>query len=164
MRITDKHLNLISYVCQALIGTGIGYYIYRIHPDVGMWGLFSIILVLSPERKDSLPLAFSRIKANIVGALIGLVVFYFHPITLMTIGIGVMAVIAVCELLKIHDVSRTAIVALLIITLHEPGEHFWDIALQRGAGVVMGCFTGICIVYAAHIFFTYVKKVLKRSH
>lgn len=161
MKFTDKHLNIISYMAQALVGTSIGYYVYRYYPDVGMWGLFSIILVLSPERKDSFPLALARIKANLVGAIIGLVLFYFHPITLTSISLGVVAVILTCDLLKIHDVSRTAIVALLIITLHEQGEHFWDIASQRAAGVVLGCFTGICLVYTAHVIFTYLKKRLR---
>lgn len=161
MGITDKHLNTISYMVQALAGTAIGYFVYRHYPDVGMWGLFSIILVLSPERKDSLYLALARIKANLIGATIGLVLFYFQPITLMSICVGVLAVITTCELLKIHDVSRTSIVALLIITLHSPGEHFWDIAFQRAGGVVLGCFAGICLTYLAHVVFINLRRVLK---
>ena len=36
------------------------------------WSLISVMLVLSPEGKDAVELSLTRIKANLVGASVGL--------------------------------------------------------------------------------------------
>jgi hypothetical protein len=46
--------------------------------------------------------------------------------------------------------SRSALAAVVIIMLHEPGGHFWDAALQRAGSVVAGCFLGLVITFAFH--------------
>ena len=146
-----KQADLIIYIIKCLLGAGIGFAVYRNFPDTGLWCLLSIILVLAPDRKDAFTLAINRIKANLVGSSIGLILFFIHPINLFMIGIGIVAAIVVCELFKIQVATRTAIVALLIIALHEPGQYFWDIALERALGVVGGCVVGVLITYAFHI-------------
>lgn len=66
-----KNIDLLLYVIKSLIGVAVGFIIYREFPSIGSWCLFSIILVLTPDRKDSINMALTRIKANVVGAVIG---------------------------------------------------------------------------------------------
>lgn len=144
----------LLYILKCLIGTAIGYCLYRLYPTVGAWCLISIILVLAPDQKDSMTLAVTRIKANLVGAATGLILFYIHPINLLMICIGIVATILICELLKLQAAARSAMIAVLIITMHEPGQHLWNVALERAGGVVAGCVIGIILTYAFHFAIT----------
>jgi len=146
-----KQADFLLYILKCLIGTAIGFYLYRLYPTVGAWCLISIILVLAPDRIDAMNLAATRIKANLVGAAIGLTLFYIHPINLLMICIGIVVTIVACEFLKLQPATRSAGVAVLIITMHEPGQYFWDIALERAAGVVGGCIVGMLITYVFHL-------------
>jgi uncharacterized membrane protein YccC len=64
-----KQADLIIYIIKCVLGTIIGFTLYRHYPQVGQWCLLSIILVLAPDRKDAFMLATNRIKANLVGTL-----------------------------------------------------------------------------------------------
>ncbi|WCT13109.1 FUSC family protein [Mucilaginibacter jinjuensis] len=146
-----KYNNLLRYIIKCLIGTAIGFYLYRLFPTLGAWCLISIILVLAPDEKDAMNLATNRIIANLIGAAIGLTLFYIHPINLFMICLGITIAIVACELLKLQTATRSAGVALLIITMHQPGQYFWDVALERAGGVLCGCIIGMIITYVFHI-------------
>jgi len=146
-----KQADFLIYLIKCVLGTIIGFTIYRSYPQVGQWCLLSIILVLAPDRKDAFTLATNRIKANLVGASIGLVLVFVHSINLVMICIGVVAAIIICEVLSLQVATRTAVVALLIVTMHKKGEYFWDVALERAMGVVGGCIIGVLITYIFHI-------------
>jgi uncharacterized membrane protein YgaE (UPF0421/DUF939 family) len=161
--VKSKQVDLLLYIVKCLLGTAIGFYLYRWYPTVGSWSLISIILVLAPDRKDALSLAINRIKANLVGAVIGLTLFYIHPINLLMICIGIALAIIISELLSIQVATRTAAVSVLIITMHEPGKYFWDVALQRAGGVVSGCVIGVLITYIFHVVVLKSKRTLHRA-
>jgi uncharacterized membrane protein YgaE (UPF0421/DUF939 family) len=146
-----KQADLIIYIIKCVLGTIIGFTLYRHYPQVGQWCLLSIILVLAPDRKDAFMLATNRIKANLVGSGIGLILFLVHSINIVMICIGVIVAIVVCELLSLQVATRTAVVALLIVTMHEKGQYLWDVAMERAMGVIGGCIIGVLITYAFHI-------------
>lgn len=154
----EKYFTFICYIIECLLGTLIGYYLYNLHHSFGAWCLFSIILVISPDRKDGLVLAMNRIKANLIGASIGLILYWIHSINILTISIGIVATLLVCQLLKLEAVNRTAMIAVLIITTHEPGQHFWDVALERAGGVVSGCLIAVALTYVFHLFIQKTKR------
>jgi uncharacterized membrane protein YccC len=159
-----KQADLIIYIIKCLLGAAIGFALYRSFPQVGQWCLISIILVLAPDRKDAFTLAVNRIKANLVGAAIGLTLFFIHPITISTICIGMVAVILVCEWLSLQVATRSAMVSVLIITMHEKGAYFWDVALERALGVVGGCVIGVVITYVFHmVILKYRRKAGRKS-
>ena len=146
----DEKENLKYFICYALecfLGTIIGYYLYLFHPVMGLWSLLSIILVLSPDRKDAMNLALGRIKANLIGSSTGLMCFAIFPVGLVTTCIGVMTTLLICKLLKLELASRTAMISVLIVTIHEPGEYFWEIAIERAIGVGVGCLIGVILTY-----------------
>jgi uncharacterized membrane protein YgaE (UPF0421/DUF939 family) len=162
-RIDRKHVLLSLFVIESLLGAGIGYLLYSFYPTLGSWTLISIVLVLVPDRKDAMILAVSRIKANLVGASIGLCLFFLHPTNFLMICIGLTASILICDWLKIQEATRTATVAVLIITLHEPGKYFWEVAAERAGGVVLGCILGVLITYGFHHLVRLFDRVVRRK-
>ncbi len=163
-RLDRKHVLLLLYIVESLIGTGIGYSLYHLYPVLGNWSLISVVLVLAPDRKDAITLAVSRIKANLVGAAVGLGLFYLHPINFPVICVGLAISIVICDWLGIQAATRTATVAILIIVLHEPGKHLWEIAAERAGGVVLGCLIGVMITYLFHLLVQSVDNWRQRRH
>lgn len=158
MKLTDKQFNFAIYFLECLLGTVIGYQLYRLHPVAGAWCLISIILVLSPDKKDAMNLAMNRIKANIIGSIIGLIIFYIHPINLFMVTLGIVLTLSFCEIFHVQSASRTAMISVLIVTLHEPGLHLWDVAIERALGVVTGCSIGVVLTYVFHVILSYRRK------
>jgi uncharacterized membrane protein YgaE (UPF0421/DUF939 family) len=148
--LNKEQRNFLFYLLECLAGTVIGFIIYRFYPVIGAWSLFSIILVIAPDRKDVLTLAANRIKANLLGALVGLALSYFYPVSLPMICTGIAVAMLLCEWLKLSAVTKSAIVAILIITMHEPGRSFWNIALERASGVLLGCIIGVVLTHIFH--------------
>lgn len=160
--ITKEQKDFITFIVECLIGTVIGFLLYRYYPVIGAWSLFSIILVLAPDRKDAMALASNRIKANLIGAFIGLIVSYFHPVSLLMICLGVAVAMTLCEWANLKAVTKSAVVAILIITMHEPGQYFWNIAMERAGGVMLGCIIGVIITYVFHVARLHYAKTLQR--
>lgn len=146
----QKQIDFLFYVLKCLIGATIGFFIYRAFPESGAWSLVSILLVLSPEGKDAINLAEVRIKANLVGAGTGLVLFFLHPPAFVMLCLGVVIVLVVCELLKLQVATRSALASVIIICIHESGKYFWQVAVERAGGVVGGCLIALLITYIVH--------------
>lgn len=146
----QKQIDFLLYVVKCLIGATAGFFIYRAYPEGGAWSLVSILLVLSPEGKDAINLAEVRIKANLVGAGTGLLLFFLHPPALIMICLGVAIVLVICELLKLQVAARSALASVVIICIHESGKYFYQVALERAGGVIGGCLIALLITYLVH--------------
>jgi uncharacterized membrane protein YgaE (UPF0421/DUF939 family) len=142
---------LIVYVANCVTGVLIAFLLAQllIYSDY-IWGLISVILVLSPDGNDALTLAMSRMKANLIGAAAGLVMLLLHPITVVMVAGAVAITIVVCYFVKLENPTRSALAASIIVTLHETGKHIWDVALERVIAVVAGCLLGLIITYVYH--------------
>lgn len=121
------------------------------------WSLISVILVLSPEGKDALDLALTRIKANFVGAATGLLILLLHIPGPLNLAAGAIISLFICDRLKLNAGARSTLVAMIIILLHQEGTfagpHLWDSALSRIVAVVSGCLLGLLITYVFHSIF-----------
>jgi uncharacterized membrane protein YccC len=114
------------------------------------WSLISVVLVLSPEGKDTLELTVLRIKANLVGAAAGIVLLLLqlpHPYNLAA---GAVLALFVCDRLKLNAGARSTLAAMIIVLLHNEGAHIWDTALSRVSAVIIGCLLGLGITYGFH--------------
>lgn len=158
----QKQIDFLLYVAKCLIGTIIGFLIYRAYPEGGAWSLVSILLVLSPEGKDAVTLAEVRIKANLVGAGTGLLLFFIHPPALIMICLGVIIVLVICEFLKLQVATRSALASVIIICIHQSGQYFYQVALERAAGVIGGCLIALLITYLVH-YKTLISNVRERK-
>ena len=109
-----------------------------------LWLLLSILLSITHDNSSKV--AFDRMKGNIVGSLAGLFAHFLHnPPNLLTICVGVVTTVTICSFLKLIDVSRTALVAFVIVVLYEETHSSWEGAVYRMGSVVVGCFIGLVI-------------------
>ena len=142
---------LVVYIAKCITAVLIAFLLARLlrYNDY-IWGLISMILVLSPDGKDALTLAVGRIKANLIGAGAGLIMLLLHPTTVIIVAGAVAITVVVCYFLKLENPTRTALAASIIVTLHESGPHVWDVALERVIAVLGGCILGLAITYVFH--------------
>lgn len=149
----QKHIDALLFIVQCIVGTLIGFWLYRLFPIMGLWSMLSIILVLAPTREDSMKLARVRIKANLVGAVTGLALSFIQPFSLVVVCVGIVIAVLICEALKLQEAARSAVISVLIITMHEPGLYLRDVAIERALGVMLGCAIGIALTYVFHFAF-----------
>jgi uncharacterized membrane protein YgaE (UPF0421/DUF939 family) len=141
-------LEFCEYIITCFVGVAIGFLSYKAFPQYRgqlFWVLISILLSITHDNNSKV--AFDRMKGNIVGSAVGLVSFLLHnPPNLLTICLGVTATITLCFYLKLIEVSRTALVAFIIVVLYEE-EGGWEVAAYRMTSVIAGCLIGLVINY-----------------
>ena len=78
------------------------------------WVLISVVLSITHDNNSKV--AIDRMRGNIVGSVVGLVVYFLHnpPNLLDHLHIGVVLVITVCFALDLIVVCRTALVGFVI--------------------------------------------------
>ena len=131
---------LLCFVVSLFMGRWIDY----------PWSLISVALVLSPEGKDALELAITRIKGNLVGASIGVLILFLSVPVPWNISAGAALSLIACDRLKLNAGARSTLAAMIIILLHHEGTHLWDAALSRVLAVIAGCLLGLGITYLFH--------------
>jgi uncharacterized membrane protein YccC len=114
------------------------------------WSLISVVLVLSPEGTDAVELALARIKANLVGATVGVSLLFFHVLSPWNIALGAALALFICYQLKLQAAARSTLAAVIIILLHHEGANLWSAALSRVCAVITGCILGLLITYVFH--------------
>jgi uncharacterized membrane protein YgaE (UPF0421/DUF939 family) len=135
------------YILECIIGLCICYTLYKHFPQHQFyWSMISAVLVIAPDGKDSDRLAIDRMKANILGSLIGLLLFLIHQPNLFLICIAVILTIVIGTFLKLNNALRSALSALIIVMIHEEEKSStWHIAIERMGCVIFGCIIGLLI-------------------
>lgn len=138
---------LLIYIIRCLIGFMIGYLLYLQYRQFEVfWALLSIILVISPEEKDSKRLSIERFKSNFVGSMVAMGCVWLLPKEVYSIVIGIVITIILCRALNILNMARVAIVALLIIMIEPHHTALTFTPIYRALAVGLGCFIGLAIV------------------
>lgn len=119
-----------------------------------IWVLISVMLVLSPDGSDAVTLAVTRIKANIVGGIVGFLLILIHPHLILMMCVAVFITVVICNLLNLEAATRTALAATIIVMTHEAGTHVWDTAVERVLSVLAGCLLGLVITFIFHNKYT----------
>lgn len=114
------------------------------------WSLISVVLVLSPEGTDAVELALARIKANLVGASVGVLLLFSQVPSPWNIALGAALALFICYQLKLQAAARSTLAAVIIILLHHEGANLWSSALGRVSAVITGCALGLLITYIFH--------------
>jgi len=117
------------------------------------WSLISVVLVLSPEGTDAVELALTRIKANLVGASVGVILLFTHIPAPWNIALGCVVALLICNQLNLNAAARTTLAAVIIILLHHEGAKLWSSALSRVGAVITGSVLGWLITYIFHSLF-----------
>ncbi len=149
------------YILRCLIGFCIGYAMFLKFPEYELfWTLLSIILVISPEEKDSRKLSIERFKSNLIGSLVALACIQTIGSSFYSIIAGIILTIIVCRSFKVMNMARVALVALLIIMVQPHHSSIVEAPIFRFVSVSTGCFIGLLIV----VFTSMMIRPLKRKY
>ncbi|MHA6698126.1 FUSC family protein [Chryseobacterium sp. A301] len=148
------------YIYRCVLGFTLGYYLMELVPEFDLfWALLSIMLVISPEGKDAPRLTTDRVKANLVGALSGFVVVFLPFELFWKTLIGIVVAALLSNAFKLSSVSRTAIVAVIIIVLEKPDEGYIA-SIERFLSVAGGCLIGLFVVVSTGYLIRYLHKLI----
>jgi uncharacterized membrane protein YccC len=138
-----------EYIAKCLTGVTVGYLLMQAFPrQSGQYYWLLISIVLSITHDNNSKVALDRMRGNIVGSAVGLVMYLLHsPPNLLTICLGVVATILLCFNLDLVAVCRTALVGFIIVMIYEETHSSWTGAIYRMVGVVLGCLIGLAINY-----------------
>lgn len=137
-------LSTIIYIIKCLLGVVICFFLYKRFPAYPFyWSLVSVAITTSPDSSNKL--AYDRIIANILGCAVALVIYPIQAPSLLLLCLGVAITIAAGTLLKLTNVLRTAIAALVIIIITEGEHRSWQVALERVGCVITGCAVALAI-------------------
>src|SRR5215469_12520271 len=102
MKLTEEIKQLILYIAKCITGIGLVFFLSWLfnYPDYG-WCIISVILVLSPDSKEAVPLAVTRIKANLIGGASALLFLLFGIANAITISVAMALTIVLCYILKL---------------------------------------------------------------
>jgi len=110
-----------------------------------LWAMTSIALVLSPKSAESKSLLVDRIKANVLGGLVGFSIMIVHEPTIVLFCLGAVLTILLSRQLKIYRTVRSALVPLVIIMIPAYHEARAIVALERMSCVVIGCVIALLV-------------------
>lgn len=152
---------VIVYTIRCFIGFIIGYLLFLKFPNYEiLWTLISIMLVISPEGKNSKKLSIERFKSNLVGSVVGLVCLEIHHTPDFYICLlGVFLTIMTCYFFKILNMARVALVALIIILVQPHTAVAVEATpLLRCICVTLGCLIGLTITVSTAVIIRSLKK------
>ncbi|MCA5005859.1 FUSC family protein [Sphingobacterium bovistauri] len=150
---------VIIYIIRCCIGFLIGYKLYIEFPDFDLfWTLLSIILVISPEEKDTRRLSIERFKSNFIGSAVAMVLLLFLNPNVYSIILGIFLTVIVCRLFNVLNMARVALVALLIIMVQPHQVGFVEAPIYRFGSVAAGCIIGLLIVVFTSMIFRPLKR------
>jgi uncharacterized membrane protein YgaE (UPF0421/DUF939 family) len=136
-----------EYMLKCLVGVTVGYLLLKAFPKESgqlSWMLISILLSITHDNNSKA--AYDRMRGNIAGSLVGLLVFFLHnPPNLLTVCIGVAVTITLCFCLDLIPVCRTALVAYIIVMIFAETHSTWFGPIYRMVSVVLGCVIGLVI-------------------
>ncbi len=136
------------YALEFITATLVGFVLYRLFPDYHMiWAMTSIALVLSPKSDKSRLLIYDRIKANLLGVLVGFIVLVAHRPNILMFCLGAVVLILISNFLRYLTCIRSSLVALVVVVIPEIDKtgHDYRIALDRITAVIAGCIIALAV-------------------
>lgn len=149
----STYLTYLIYLIKCLIGVIICYLLYKYIPQYPFyWSLVSVVVALSPDNSNTL--AYDRMKANLLGCTVGLCLYPIHISYLLILCLGVTLTIALGLAFRITQTLRSALAALVIVTIQEQLEKHWYIAVERVGCVVAGCLVALLVTMFFNMLLT----------
>ena len=137
------------YLLKCVLGASLCYGLYVLLPGKQLqWSIISILLVLAPDHHDSVKLAVDRIKANMIGAGIGLVTYLVRSPDLFSLWVSILLTVLFCTFIRLGNASRSALAALIIVLIQEKERGDWVTGLERMVSVAVGCLAALLLTFA----------------
>jgi uncharacterized membrane protein YccC len=151
VQLTSHHKNIALYMVKCVAGfVGIALLGEAFDVTDVTWVVISMLLVLSPDSMEVIPLTIVRTKSNLVASLISVVFLFLCPNVTLAIALAIVVTIIACEIFDLMAGSRAALAAVVIVSFHAPGPHLWSTALERVADVVVGCAVALILTFIFH--------------
>ncbi len=151
---------VVAYILEFLSASGVVYLLLTFYPQHRLlWAMTSIALVLTPKSEESRALIYARIRANILGSLVGFVIMLIHEPNIVLFCVGAVATILLCKALRMYATVRSAVVALIIIMVPVYSDAHTRIALERMICVITGCVVALLVT----VFFDVLIGFLSRE-
>ncbi len=147
MKTELKDHEFLLYIVKCLLGAALCYLLYYFWPERNFhWSVISVLLVLAPDRVNSLTLPVMRIKANVIGAFYGFLGFILPAPQIVSLLLAVVCTILSCKLLLAENATRSALAALVIVLLMGRGSGGgWGLAVDRMLSVFIGCMVALVL-------------------
>ncbi len=143
------------YLIKCVLGALICYSFYFLLPQYPLyWAVVSTVLVFSPENNNQL--AFDRIKCNLLGGAIGLLLYFVPFPNMILLGMGIALTIVIGLALRFDKTIRTALAAVVIVLVEESSSRDWLVAIERIVCVIIGCTVALVITF----LFSNAKKMM----
>lgn len=135
----DTRKNQLLYMTKCVATTGlIFYFSHPFHYSDIIWCLISAILVLSPNAKEALPLALTRIAANFIGSASILLCLVFGELPhIVTLSLAYCLAISVCYLFNTTNSIKRPSTGFAF--LQHPQEPYLDLRGARQSRSGKGC-------------------------
>jgi uncharacterized membrane protein YccC len=148
----ENRKKLLLYIAKCLAAVVvIGTFSVLTQYSETVWALISAVLVLSPDDQEALPLAVTRIEANLLGSVSALLCMLPQFQTVVTICLAFTLSIVICYLFRLMPASRSALAAVTIVVMAPSTEgELWDKPVARMISVTAGCLVGLIITLAVH--------------
>jgi uncharacterized membrane protein YgaE (UPF0421/DUF939 family) len=147
------------YLIKCLAGVTICYLLYRYIPQYPFyWAIVSVVIAMSPDNSNRQ--AYDRMKANVVGCAVGICLYPLHLPDLLTLCLGVALTIYIGIAFRITSPLKSALAALVIVTIQETQEKHWYIALERVTCVVVGCLVALLVTMLCNLI---IQKINAKS-
>ncbi len=146
-----EHRDLLLYIAKCGVGTVFMFAVGDLVPLLDIsWILISMLLVLSPDGKEALPLTVVRVKSNLVASVATIGFLLTVSNLTLAVCLAMLVTIGVCYFFNLMAGSRAGLAAVIIIALHPQGAHLWSTAAIRAASVIAGCGLGLLLTFLVH--------------
>lgn len=119
------------------------------------------IISMKSSVSESLTAGKSRMLGTIFGAMVAIVFSYITPTNVLSIGIGIIIIIYVCNLLGWTNAIQLSSMVFLVIVLNYDEGSSINYAIYRAADTLIGLIIGTLINYLVVPPDTYYEKLLK---
>jgi uncharacterized membrane protein YgaE (UPF0421/DUF939 family) len=161
-----EYRTILLYAAKCITGCAALFLVNSfVHADIS-WVLISMLLVLSPDGNEAIPLTMVRIKANLVASAVSIAFLAISPTVSIAICAAIAVTIIACHIFNLMAGSRVALAGVVIILLHPQGAHLWSTALERVFSVILGCAIGLLLTFVFHrdVAWNYHIKLLGDRH
>jgi|WetSurMetagenome_2_1015567.scaffolds.fasta_scaffold896002_1 uncharacterized membrane protein YccC len=139
---------VVVYILEFWAASAAAYGLLLLYPRHRLvWAMTSIALVLSVKSSESKKLIYDRIKANVLGAVVGGLLMLVPLPDSVLFCAGVCCTVFCCKYLGIYPVVRTALVALVIVMIPAYEEGRMIVAVERVSCVAIGCLIALAVTW-----------------
>ncbi|MBU0934108.1 MAG: FUSC family protein [Spirochaetes bacterium] len=141
-----------AYLLKAALGVAVCYGLHLLIPGhETLWSIVSVVLVLAPDDKDAIRLAFDRMKANSMGAFVGWLAALTGLPAWLALPLAVPFTVLLCLPFRLGAATRSALAGLVIVFVPQPGSDAGTLALERVFFVFVGCVVGLLITVGSRL-------------